>query len=67
MAFKVPNVYVFSQNYAGSTQKSYPIMAVEMSTTMDEANPDTGNTWGLNLMAVECTSVQMSNCQYSKG
>jgi hypothetical protein len=53
------------QNYAGSKQKSYANMTVEMSTTMDQPKPDTGYTCGLNMVAVGSTSVQMSNYYYS--
>lgn len=51
---------ILLQNYAVSTQKSYPILTVEMSAKKDEAKPDTGNTGALNVMAVESTSFQMS-------
>ena len=58
---------ILLQNYAVKKQKSYEITTTEMSATLDEAKPDTGNTWGLNFKAAENTSIQMPNCHYSKG
>jgi hypothetical protein len=35
-------------------------MKMKMFSTLDKANPDTGNTNGLNLAAVKHTTVQVT-------
>jgi hypothetical protein len=35
-------------------------MKMQMFTTLDEANPDTGNIRGLNLAAVKHTTLQLT-------
>jgi hypothetical protein len=48
------------KNYAGNKQKSYKIMKMQMFSTLDKANRDTGNKRGLNLTAVNHTTVQVN-------
>jgi hypothetical protein len=42
-------------------QKSSDIMKMKMFATLDKARPHTENIRGLNLAAVMCTAVQVSN------
>jgi hypothetical protein len=60
MAFKLPYIYHYIKNYAGNKQKSYKIMKMQMFLTLDKAKGDTGNIRGLNLVAVNHTTVQMN-------
>jgi hypothetical protein len=48
---------IIYQNYAGNKQESYKIIKMQMLSTLDKANPDTG---GLNLMTVKHTTVQVT-------
>jgi hypothetical protein len=48
------------QNYESNKQKSYKIMKMQMSVTLDKANTDTGNIGGLNLATVRHTAVQVT-------
>jgi predicted TPR repeat methyltransferase len=41
-------------------QKSYKIMKMQMFATLDKAIRDTGNIRGLNLVAVNHTTVQVN-------
>jgi hypothetical protein len=54
MALKLPYIYDYIIKLCSNKQKSYRIMK------MEKANPDTGNTRGLNLAAVKCTTVQVT-------
>jgi hypothetical protein len=49
---------IIYQNYAGNKQKSYKITKMQMFTTLDKANCDTGNIRGLNLAAVRHMTIQ---------
>jgi hypothetical protein len=60
MALKLPYICDYITNYAGNKQKSYKIMKMQMFITLDKANCDTGNIRGLNLAAVNHTTVQVT-------
>jgi hypothetical protein len=47
---------IMLQNYAGNTHKSYQNVKMKM----DKANPDKGNIRGINLAAVNHTTVQVA-------
>jgi hypothetical protein len=53
-------VALYITNYKGTKQKSYKIMKMPMFATLDKANSDTGNIRGLNLAAVNHTTVQVN-------
>jgi hypothetical protein len=42
---------------------SYKIMKMQEFTTLDKANPDTGNVRGLNFAAVKHTTAQVTRLQ----
>jgi hypothetical protein len=60
IAFTIFYINDYIKNYAGNKQKSNKIMKVKMFATLDKANPDAGNTRGLNLVAVKHTTVQVT-------
>jgi hypothetical protein len=45
---------------AGSKQKLYKIMRMNVFAVLDKAKPDTENIIGLNLAAVKRTAVQVT-------
>jgi hypothetical protein len=49
-----------SQNYAGSKQKSYKIITIQLFAPSDKAKRNIENIRGLNLGAVRPTPFQMS-------
>jgi hypothetical protein len=48
------------QTYAEDKQKSFTIMKMKMYVILDKAKPHTENIKGLNLAAVNYTTVQVS-------
>jgi hypothetical protein len=46
---KIPYFYDVSQNYAGSKEKSYEIIRLQMYAILDEAKPNTENIRGFIL------------------
>ena len=57
---------ILLQKYADRKQKSNKIMTMEMFAILDKAKPNIGNIKGLNLAAVNHTTVQMSNCHSNR-
>jgi hypothetical protein len=53
-------LWLLSQNYAGSKQKSYKIIIIQMFATLDKAKPNRENIRGENLAAVKRTTVQVT-------
>jgi hypothetical protein len=51
---------ITQENHAGSKQKPNKIMKTKMFVIFDKVKPDTGNTKGLNLVAVMLMTVQVS-------
>jgi hypothetical protein len=60
VAFKIPYFMISSQNYAGSKQKSYEIIIIQIFVILDKVKPNTGNIRGLNLATVKPTTVQVT-------
>jgi hypothetical protein len=63
--FFVVHTEMLYVNYQYSTgecnkQKSYKIMKMQLFATLDKANRDTGNIRGLNLAAINHTTVQVN-------
>jgi hypothetical protein len=53
-------IYVEQKQAESNKQKSYKIMKMQMFATSDKANRDTGSIIGLNLAAVNHTTVQVT-------
>jgi hypothetical protein len=61
MDVKIPCIYDYIyQNFAGSKQKSYTIMEIQMFVILYKAKTDTKNIRGLNLAAIKLTIVQVT-------
>jgi hypothetical protein len=61
VAFQIPYVYDYITKSTSNKQKSSKIMKMKMFVTLDKARPHTESVRGLNLAAVMCTTVQVSN------
>jgi hypothetical protein len=58
VVFQIPHVYDYIN--AGDKQKSFTIMKMKMYTILDKMKPHTEIIKGLNLAAVNYTTVQVS-------
>jgi hypothetical protein len=52
-----------SQDYAGRKQRSHKIIIIQMFAIPDKEKPKTKSMRGLNLAAVKCTIVQVTELQ----
>jgi hypothetical protein len=54
------HMYTIKKNYAGSKQKSYKIMRMNVFIAEDKVKPDIENTRGLNLAVVKLMTIQVT-------
>jgi hypothetical protein len=62
-AFQIPYVYDYITKLCRQQAKSFKTGKMQMFTTMDKSKPKIENAIGLNLAAVMCTAVTVTELQ----